>query len=174
MLRFLVLVIATVATPVVEAGPSPLPEFVRDYIRLGGLDYTLPQGQLEPYTRSYLKEKGEPEPWAANEDFNGDGVLDWAGLLRDTEGRLDLVVVFSFGKLYSHEVLTSAGLDSDEIIAGVYGVPPGQISGFPIDDKFPRPQIAIHHPGIHLVWFEKASVLFYWDGSSFTDFVTSD
>ncbi len=174
MSKFSVLVIAILATPVVVAGPPPLPEFVRDYLRLSGLEYTLPRGRIEPYTLSYLKDNGEPEPWAATDDFNGDGVLDWAGSLRNTEGELDLVVVFSLGESYSHERLASAGPDSDEVFAGVYGVPPGQYSGFPFDDESPRPQITIRHPGIHLVWFEKASVLFYWGGSSFAELVTSD
>jgi hypothetical protein len=174
VLRISVLLVAIAAMRIVEAGPPPLPEFVQEYIRLSDLEYTLPHGQLEPYTRSYLKEKGEPEPWAANADFNGDGVLDWAGLLRNTEARLDLVVVYSFRKFYSHEVLTSADFDSEEISAGVYNLPPGQYSGFPFDNRSPRPQITIEYPGIHLVWFEKASVLFYWNGSSFSDLITSD
>jgi hypothetical protein len=174
VLRFSILLSAVVAARIVDAAPPPLPEFVQDYVRLSGLNYTLPHGQLEPYTLAYLKKKGEPEPWAANADFNGDGVIDWAGLLRNTEGRLDLVVVYSFRKYYSHEVLTSPDLDSDKISAGVYTVPPGQFSGFPFDDRSPRPQITTQHPGIHLVWFEKASVLFYWNGSSFSALITSD
>ena len=159
---------------IVEAAAPPLPEFVQNYVRLADLDYKLPRGQFEPDTLSYLKRNAEPEPWAVNSDFNGDGVIDWAGLLRNAEGRLDLVVVYSFRKYYSHQVLTSPASDTDEIFAGVFGEPPGKISGFPINHKMPKPEITLRYPGIHLVWFEKASVLFYWNGSSFSDFLTSD
>lgn len=157
-----------------DAAPPPLPKFVQNYLRLADLDYELPRGQFEPFTLSYLEQNGELEPWAVNSDFNGDGVIDWAGLLRDTEGGLDLVVVYSFRKYYSHEVLTSPESDSDEILAGVYSEPPGKVLRYSIFRKMSKPEITLRNPGIHLVWSEKDGVLFYWNGSGFNDFLAGD
>ena len=161
------------AAPVFADAPA-LPDFVEDYIDLANSSYELPQGSFEEGTAAWLRDSGQPEPWAVSADFNGDGVVDWAGLLRNEQKQLDLVVVYSYRKYYLHEVLSAAGTDTDQIISGVFLEPPGLVEGFSFDDNSRRPERDLEHPGIHLVWFEKASVLFYWTDSGFVDFLTSD
>ena len=173
-MKFSFIAVVLLFADVAVAAPPPLPEFVQSYIEHNELQYELPRGQIEPYTRSWLQEHGTPEPWAIDADFNGDDVIDWAGLLRRPDGRLDMLVVLSADDSYSHTVLTSPGTDTDEIDTGVFVEPPGEISGFPIHDEEPDPVVVSKFAGIHLVWFEKASVLYYWNDGSFSEFVTSD
>ena len=158
----------------VLADAPALPDFVADYIDFANSSYELPQGSFDAGTAAWLQDNGQPEPWAVSADFNGDGVVDWAGLLRNEQKQLDLVVVYSYRKYYLHEVLSAAGIDTDQIISGVFLEPPGLVEGFLFNDKFRRSERDLQHPGIHLVWFEKASVLFYWTGSRFADFLTGD
>ena len=165
--------LSLVAASALADAPA-LPDFVEDYIGLVDASYELPQGSFEESTAAWLRDSGQPEPWAVSADFNGDGVLDWAGLLRNEQKHLDLVVVYSYRKYYLHEVLSAAGIDTDQIISGVFLEPPGLVEGFLFNDKFRRSERDLQHPGIHLVWFEKASVLFYWTGSRFADFLTGD
>ena len=165
--------LSLLAAPALADAPA-LPDFVEDYIGLADASYELPLGSFEESTAAWLRDSGQPEPWGVSADFNGDGVLDWAGLLRNEQKQLDLIVVYSYRKYYLHEVLGAAGADTDQIISGVFLEPPGLVEGFPFDDNARRPERNLKHPGIHLVWFEKASVLFYWTGSGFEDFLTSD
>ncbi|MDH3747701.1 MAG: hypothetical protein OER97_05800 [Gammaproteobacteria bacterium] len=165
--------LALLAQPALAA-PPPLPAFALAYLDTANLKYELPRAHFESYMREYFKSENQPEPWAINEDFNGDDVTDWAGLLRNTNGRLDLVVIYSDECDYSHQVLTSAAVDQGEISAGVVVEPPGQVSGFPFEDGAPVPTITMINHGIHLLYFEKASVLYYWDQGSFSEMVTSD
>jgi len=171
--NFVGLFLSLVSAPALADAPA-LPDFVEDYIGLVDASYELPQGSFEESTAVWLRDSGQPEPWAVSADFNGDGVVDWAGLLRNEQKQLDLVVVYSYRKYYLHEVLGAAGADTDQIISGVFLEPPGLVKGFPLDDSFRRPERDLKNPGIHLVLFEKASVLFYWTGSGFEDFLTSD
>jgi len=169
----LIFVIALIAEPL-PAAPPPLPEFVLAYVNAANLRYELPRARMEPYMREYFESENLPEPWAINEDFNGDDVTDWAGLLRNTNGRLDLVVIYSDHCDYAHKILTSAAVDHGEISTGVVIQPPGRVSGFPFDDGGPVPLVLLKNHGIHLLYFEKASVLYYWDEGSFSELVTSD
>ncbi len=57
---------------------------------------------------------------------------------------------------------------------GIQLKPPGVTDGIPIDASNRRPQLQLKHPGIHLIYFEKASVLYYWEPDGFKQFVTSD
>ena len=156
------------------SAPPALPEYVQSYFNVATLDYELPHGQFESYMRSLFDQQNQAEPWAIVGDFNGDKIADWAGLLRDNTNQLDLVVVYSVKKDYSHEVLSSLGADGDGIYFGVVLAPPGEIHGFPIDDDEPDPIVSLSNPGVHLFYFEKASVLYHWDEGSFREFVTSD
>lgn len=97
----------------VLADAPALPDFVADYIDFANSSYELPQGSFEESTAAWLRDSGQPEPWAVSADFNGDGVLDWAGLLRNEQKQLDLVVVYSYRKYYLHEVLGAASADTD-------------------------------------------------------------
>lgn len=160
--NFIGLFLFLVSGPALPDAPA-LPDFVEDYIDFANSSYELPQGSFEEGTAAWLRENGQPEPRAVGADFNGDGVVDWAGLLRNEQKQLDLVVVYSYRKHYLHEVLSAAGADTDQIISGVFLEPPGLVEGFPLDESSRRPVLDLKHPGIYLVSFEKASVLFLLD-----------
>lgn len=171
--RFLVFVTALLCCSSMAAPPA-LPAFVRSYLDAGASEYELPRGQFEPYLRSYFEEQSEAEPWAAEGDFNGDAVADWAGLLRNAENELDLVVIYSVEGGYTHNRLSSLGADGDGIYFGVVLEPVGEIHGFPFDNEDPDPVVNIQNPGIHLFYYEKSSVLYFWDDGTFREFWTSD
>ena len=168
------LILAYLASPTLIAAPPDLPIFVANYLKRAGLEYEIPQGRYDDDLLSYFEEQNDPEPWAIVADFNGDGISDWSGFLRDREGGLVLMVVYSEGRGFSRQILTPLGLDGDDLYSGVVLKPPGQITGFPLDDSGEIPEITIANPAVHLFYFEKASVLYYWDEGTFLDFVTSD
>lgn len=168
------IIIAVMFCPQLLAAPPALPEHVQTYLDAAAPGYELPRGQFEPYLRSFFEEDDQTEPWAIVGDFNGDEVIDWAGMLRDEKEHLDLVVVYSVKKKLSHQILTSLGADEDGIYFGVVLEPVGEIHGFPLDDDQPDPVVKLKNPGIHLFYFEKSSVLYYWDQGTFRDFWTSD
>ena len=150
-----------------------MPDYVQAYFDKEALEYELPQGQFEPYWKTFIDEQNIAEPWSITGDFNGDKIADWAGLLRSRNDQLCLVVVYSEKTEYSHRVLASLGTDDNGIYTGVEMVLPGEVHGFPFDDK-PIPVVTLTNPGIHLIYFEKSSVLYYWDGESFNEMWTSD
>lgn len=156
------------------AAPPTLPVTVQSYLDTAASGYELPQGQFESYLRSTFEQDDQAEPWAAVGDFNGDKISDWAGLLRNRDKRIDLVVVYSVEDEYAHEVLTSLGADDDGIYFGVVLEPVGEIHGFPLDDDDPDPIVELRNPGVHLFYYEKSSVLYYWDEGAFHEFWTSD
>ena len=173
MKHLLVLLIAVLPIRSLIATPPDLPEHVQAYLDVTALDYELPRGRFESYLKSYFDEQNLAEPWAIVGDFNGDTVSDWAGLLRHESGQLNLVVVYSESSKYVHMVLSSLGVDEDGIYTGVELEPPGEVHGFPIDDE-PNPVVTLSNPGIHLFYYEKSSVLYYWDEGSFSEMWTSD
>ncbi len=150
------------------------PDFVQDYLAQSDLAYEIPRGNFSSEALENIRLGNLSNPWWILADLNGDGRDDWAGFLRSENGRLDLVAVYSLRKFYRHQVLTSPGTDSDEIGFGVILEAPGKIEGFPINEELPAPEILLEYPGIHLIWFEKASSLFYWKGGSFQAFLTGD
>ena len=119
MLKNPVLLIVVLLAHPLMAAPPGLPEYVQSYFDAAALDYELPLGKFETYLKSYFDQQNQVEPWAIAGDFNGDKITDWAGLLRDNSGQLDLVVVYSMNGEYSHEVLSSVGADEDGIYIGV-------------------------------------------------------
>ena len=161
-----------VSQPLLAAAPA-LPDFIVEYLHQAGLKYEIPIGRFEDYWLTLLNEDNKPEPWAVSADFNGDGIEDWSGLLRDQAGKLDLVVVYSARAGFTHDVLTPLGPDGDNLDAGVVIEPAGRIDGFPVNGD-DTPKITTTHPAVHLFYFEKASVLYYWGQGSFHEFVTSD
>lgn len=107
-------------------------------------------------------------------DFNGDGTRDWSGLLRNSRGDVDLLVVYSAAGEYAHDLLTPLGKDAEVLNVDVILEPPGELVGFPVDGSNCPPRLTIENPGVHLFYFEKASVLYYWSADHFGEFVTSD
>jgi hypothetical protein len=168
------LIAALLAAPLSLAAAPPMPAFVADCLEAAGQDYEPPHGQFEAYMLQYFDTHDESVPWAIADDINGDGIEDWAGMLRHRDGRLDLIVVYSYDGDYRHKRLARIEMDSDSIGSGVVVEPPGPISGFPHEDGGPVPTVTLDYPGIHLLFFEKASILYYWHEDSFRELVTSD
>ena len=173
-MNFRVLLLAFLIIQPSMAAPPDMPAFVADYLERAGLDYEVPHGQFDEYLLVVFGEQNDPEPWAIVADFNGDNILDWSGLMRDREGRLVLMVVYSDRRYFSHQILTYLGSDGDNLDTAVVLEPAGQIIGFPLDDEEESPTITTTNPAVHLLYFEKASVLYYWEDGAFREFVTSD
>ncbi len=168
------LILAYLTSPTLIAAPADLPIFVANYLERTALEYETPRGRFDDNLLSFFEEQNDPEPWAIVADLNGDGISDWSGLLRDRAGSLVLMVVYSERRGFSHQLLTPLGLDGDDLYSGVVLERPGQITGFPLDNSGEIPEITIANPAVHLFYFEKASVLYYWNEGTFLDFVTSD
>ena len=162
-MKMRVLLLASLTFQQLMAAPPDLPAFVADYFERAGLDYDIPQGRFEDYLLTVIEEENQPEPWAIVADFNGDKISDWSGLVRDREGHLALIVVYSDRRDFSHQLLTPLGSDGNSLATAVVLEPAGQIIGFPFGDNNERPTIKITNPAVHLLYFEKASVLYYWE-----------
>ncbi len=174
MLKTLAVIIAVLlCCPSTAAPPTP-PENVQSYLDVATSGYELPEGEFEPYLKSYFEEQAQAEPWAVEGDFNGDNISDWAGLLRNRDSRIDLLVVYSVEDEYVHSVLATLGADENGIYFGVVLEPAGEVHGFPLDDDEPDPVVTLRNPGVHLIYYEKSSVLYYWDNGKFREFWTSD
>lgn len=173
MRAFAAILAASFCCPLLAAPPA-LPDHIRCYLDAATTGYELPHGQFEPYLQSHFEEEGQAEPWAIDGDINGDSIADWAGLLRNGDGLLDLVVVYSVEDEFSHEILANLGADEDGNYVGVVLEPVGTIHGFPFDDSDPDPTVTLQYPGIHLFYYEKSSVLYYWDTGTFRELGTSD
>jgi hypothetical protein len=163
----------TVAGPLMAA-PPPLPQFVQTYFDAANLTYELPQGRFGAYLTSVFEAENQAEPWAVVADVNGDDIDDWAGLLRDSDGQRNLVCVYSVSGGYAHTILREIGLDSEGIGVGVELVVAGDVEGFPFDNEDPDPTVSLDYPGVHLMYYEKSSVLYYWKDGAFQKFWTSD
>ena len=149
------------------ATPPPIPPFVQAYFDTAKLEYELPHGRFDTYLASVFEAEKQAEPWAVVADVNGDDIDDWAGLLRDTDSQLDLVCVYSVSSGYSHTILSELGLDSEGIGVGVELVPAGDVEGLPFDNEVPDPTVSLDYPGVHLMYYEKSSVLYYWKDGTF-------
>ena len=151
-----------------------IPASVVRYIRDNGLEYEAPRGSVERFWVESYASEGFPGLWSVIADFNGDKKRDFAGLLRKASGPLDLVVVYSTSSGLVHKVLRQdASMDIDSRLPGVILEPPGRVEGHPSDDV-PNGVANLKYQGIHLIYFEKSSVLFYWENDQFKEMWTSD
>lgn len=157
-----------------DAAPPTPPAFVLNYLDVAGLEYDLPRGRFDEYLLALFLDQNKRAPWSITADFTGDGTPDWAGLLRNRSGHLELLAVYSAAGTYAHKILTPLGRDDDMLNVGVVVEPPGELVGFPVDDGDRAPRIKIRNSGAHLFYFEKSSVLYYWNGDDFGEFLTSD
>ena len=156
------------------ASAPGVPDDILEYLARELPHHSLPKGAYAAVLKKWFADSGRPEPWSIQGDFDGDSVVDWAGLLADAEGRLDLVVVRSSAGTRTHAILASPGLDTDGIYVGVELEPPGEVHGFPFENGPPDPVVITSNPSIHLYYYEKSSVLYYWNGDSFSEMWTSD
>lgn len=169
---FAALALLIVAT--VFAAPPSLPDFVETCFKDANLDYTPPHGEMEPVLEKYFSRQSATEPWSLIADFNGDDVDDWAGLVRAADRNLALIAVVSTAGGCTHHLLTPLGPDESEITVGITLEPPGTVTGIPFNDGDSSPSVTLVDPGIHLVYLDKASVLYYLRDNSFHEFWTSD
>ena len=105
------------------------------------------------------KRKENPDyPYITKGDFNGDGKTDTAAVVTDDDKKDFRIAILSGpGKieLWEEDVLINAALST---------VPKGTIEGGDIDH--PK-KIKMKGDGINVEYFEQASFVIYWNGSSF-------
>ena len=107
--RFLLLLFAVSFK--VWAGSPPLPSFVSEYLVENDAGLVPPRGIFNESSLTTYGRKGTTERWSVTADFNGDGKLDWSGLLRDSNGKLLLIAVYSQDRTYFRVTLTKLGED---------------------------------------------------------------
>ena len=80
-----------------------IPVFAMKYFQKNELNFKVPNGKLSQFLDSlFAKEGKDRTPWHLMEDFNGDGKVDYAGVLSDNADQLTVVIVYSKGKGYKH------------------------------------------------------------------------
>ncbi|HMK26518.1 MAG TPA: hypothetical protein VK483_10850 [Chitinophagaceae bacterium] len=105
------------------------------------------------------KRKEDPDyPYITKGDFNGDGRTDTAAVVTDdNKENFRIAILAGPGKieLWEEDMLINAALTT---------VPKGMIEGGDIDH--PK-KIKLKGDGINVEYFEQASFVIYWNGSSF-------
>lgn len=142
------------------------------------LEYTIPGGKLTSSIEVYLKEKGKDlQPWKVIGDFNGDNIEDYAGVLRNNIGILQLIIVYSISNSkYSHVVKREdCGKDNQSINIGIYSEKPGIIYSFPFEElKKEDAKDTLLYTGVTIVHFEASSATYYWKNGEIKTIWTSD
>jgi hypothetical protein len=174
---FIALLSLTISNNELFASETKAPNFVDSYIEKYLTNYHFPKGELNTFIRESLAKEGEStKPWSIIADFNGDKREDWAGLLADKDNNIDVVLIYSSNGKYKHSLLQEGvGEDNNAINVGVYIENPGIVKGFPFDDVPEKDLIAnLVFPGIHIVFYETSSVLYYFSGDQIRELWTSD
>jgi hypothetical protein len=112
------------------------------------------------------KRKEDPDyPYITKGDFNADGKTDIAAVVTDDDKKdFRIAILLGSGKieLWEEDILINAALTT---------VPKGMIEGGDIDH--PK-KIKLKGDGINVEYFEQASFVIYWNGSSFKRIQTGD
>ena len=104
-------------------------------------------------------------PYITKGDFNGDGKTDTAAVVTDNNKKdFRIAILAGSGNIefWEEDVLINAALTT---------VPKGMIEGGDIDH--PK-KIKMKGDGINVEYFEKASFIIYWTGSSYKRIQTGD
>jgi hypothetical protein len=115
-------------------------------------------------------------PGCVEEDFDGDGLLDYALLLRtEVDGKTTEKVVVLRGR--GDQSFVPINLDVLNDRSGsffVRYVPPGEIRKWQETTRSKMKTIILKHPGFELVLYESASRVYYWRGKRFHSVQSSD
>lgn len=162
-----------------------IPEDITMYVSKKLSGWLIPRlANFTPYWKMFLG-KDSLAPFFVEGDFDGDGNCDIA-LLLEKDARLSLVALHKRRNSYYHiwiatDVIkyTTPYIDGKRvkiIDAGIALEHPGIIKGFAETERgeLIEPTIVLHNDGIHLHYFETSSVLYYWDGTAYRSFHTSD
>jgi len=124
----------------------------------------------------FYRSIGINDPWSISADFNGDGVTDFAGLLKNSSGKIELVVFYSELNEIRHKILMKGiKTKTNSISIAVIMKPPGKVEGFPFVGIDPKDLVVeLKYPGIHQIFFESSAVLFYWEQGGFKEIWTAD
>ena len=154
-----------------------IPVFAMKYFQKNELNFKVPNGKLSQFLDSlFAKEGKDRTPWHLMEDFNGDGKVDYAGVLSDNADQLTVVIVYSKGKGYKHwYACPQCGSDNDNINIGIYPSLPGETESFPFDNMKEEERIdTAIYVGIDMTFFEQSSATVYWKKNKFKKIWTSD
>lgn len=102
-------------------------------------------------------------------DFNCDKQTDYALILADEQEQLSIWVFFSKKNSFEKIKLDDFGGSSEQIYFGLSILEPGTYK----NDWTPKP-VKINCQAIEEIYFEKASVAYYWDKGKFKSIITSD
>jgi len=158
-----------------------IPNEIQEYVSSSMPGYEFFNGRLKLWSRdTYEADK----PWSIKLDINGDNQIDWVGFLaKDLEPDsplaksfiqvLELYCVCSTSNGFTHYLLLEsvvAVAKDGSVSAGIYERQPGfydsQVDG--------QDNQLLLNPSVEYTNFEKSSIIFFWNGSSFEKFWTSD
>ena len=132
--------------------------------------------ELSPFARNYFKSHYPNfDPSLVHRDFDGNGFEDVAFLLRESKNK-DYINIFVIFLQSSHEKFKMKYCLN-------IGANPGDLYIIPLEsgsqiESFdePRKKIKLKNSSVELVYFEKSSVVYYWDGRTkkFKSIWTSD
>ena len=155
--------------------PPYLPAFVKTYFHKNKISFSEPAGKLDPETITAYRLDTLANPGTLTADFNGDRILDFAGILKNPNGNLDIIVVFSSGKKYRHFKLKGIGKDAARINVVLNLQKPDTVFSFPYDGlKKNEEKILLKNPAIEIVFPEVSESVFYWDKNKFKEIQTED
>lgn len=126
----------------------------------------------EYFTKTY----GDAHPGCIKEDFDGDGLSDYALLLRTKRNgkSIEKVVVLRGKVNHSFSIINLAELKDRSGSFFIKHVPPGKIKKWEETERHRMKTFIIKLPGFELVLFEAASRIYFWKGNKFYFIQTSD
>lgn len=124
----------------------------------------------------YLKKSGITPKSHINIDINGDSLIDYFSFAMNVDSIFKLIAIFSKNNEYVDTTLMdSLRGDINELYMFLEVLGPGLIQGFPFEDlPLEETQAQLEYPGVHIVFYETSSDLFYWKNGSFKELWTSD
>ena len=151
-----------------------MPEDLVTYISSFKVPYQLiPVTYLDPYIQEQIK-----SPVKVVADFNGNKLNDYALLVKDINGELDLAAFLKTKEGYDYHVLYNFGYIEEPIGKlrfYIENMNPSVIQGMLEESNSNKSNYTkIKVSGVHLVFEGKSSKLYYWNVDKFNDIWTSD
>jgi hypothetical protein len=134
---------------------------------------------LEPYARDCFRSYYPSlSPSLVYRDFNGNGYLDFALLLKNSKKKDDKIIFAIFLQINCRQFNLEFNLeiDSDYVDNYILPIKPGTI--LTESEALPGPgkKVKLKYAAIKLIYFETSSVVYYWDDKTkkFKEIWTSD
>jgi hypothetical protein len=124
----------------------------------------------------YLSRDSISPHWSIITDINGDSISDFCGFLLCNDSLLKLTAIYSKEGGFKDTILRCDTIRQElKLYKYLEVLGPGHIQGFPFDNVPDSETVAdLNWPGIHLVFYEASSVLYYWKIGTIHELWTGD